>query len=134
MRVQFRLECKEPSRALLEEFGIAERTLRRSVKDKLSWSEKARNKQALRTKRRFYAKYPAIDEELLRFVKYARNLRLPMTRHLIQERAKIVAMTVGVNDFQTSNGYIEKFIRRWNLHKSVRLHGRGGSALPPSHE
>ncbi len=74
----------------MEEFGIAERTLRRSVKDKLSWSEKARNKQALRTKRRFYAKYPAIDEELLRFVKYARNLRLPMTRHLMQERAKML--------------------------------------------
>ena len=134
LRAMCRYESKETTSSLLEEFGIAERTLRRYVKNKQSLQEQAHDQQALTAKRALYAKYPAIDDELLKFVKFARELRLPVTRHLMQERAKMVATTFGVDNFGGSNGFIEKLMRRWNILKSVHLHGRGGSVLPPNHE
>ena len=51
----------------------------------------------------------------------------------MQERARIAAQKCSVQNFKSSNGYIEKFLRRTEVHNSVRLHGRENSALPASH-
>ncbi len=80
-----------------------------------------------------YPKHPIVDEELVKFVSFARNLRLPGTRRLIEERAQIIATTNDVSKFKASNGYIQNFIRRTGVHKSVRLHGKGGSSPLPEY-
>ena len=79
-------------------------------------------------------RYPAPEAKLENFVSFDRQLRLPVTRNLIQERARIAASTLGLSDFKTSKGYIERFIRRSQVKNSVHLHGRGGSSLPTNHE
>ena len=48
----------------------------------------------------------------------------------MQERARIAAKACDVLDFKACNGYIKKFLRRAQVHNSVRLHVRGNSALP----
>ena len=49
---------------------------------------------------------------------------------MIQERARRTAVALHVPEFMGSNAYIERFSRHTIVHKSIRLHGRGGSALP----
>ncbi len=59
---------------------------------------------------------------------------LSVTRHFMQERAKITAGTLGIAEFSASNGYIEKFIRRNKMQRSVKLHDIGSSAVPSNYE
>ena len=77
--------------------------------------------------------HPALDIELESFVSFSRSLRLPVTKKLMQERSRIAVTALSIEEFKASNGYIEKFLRRSNVRKSVYLHGRGGSILPISH-
>ena len=80
------------------------------------------------------ARYPALEAELENFVSFAQHLRLPVTRNLIEERARIVTSTLGLLEFKASNGSIERFIRRSQVKNSVRLHGRGCPRIPTNHE
>ena len=51
----------------------------------------------------------------------------------MQERARIAARNLELNDFKRSNGYADLFLRRTNVHKSIRLHGCSGYALLENH-
>ena len=52
----------------------------------------------------------------------------------MQKRTRITDRNIELADFKGINGYIERLFRRTKVHKSIRLHGRSGSALPESHE
>ncbi len=79
-------------------------------------------------------KYLVIGVELDKFITFARRLRLPVSRQLIKERAMMIGLTNVIEDYNSIIGYIEKFIRRNNINRSVRLHGRGGTSLPSNYE
>ncbi len=85
-------------------------------------------------KRILRPKFPVVDSEIHKFVTFARRSKLPVTRQLMQKREFMIALTNNIADFNGSNGYIDKFIRRNNIHRSVRLHGRGGTAPPCNSE
>ena len=48
----------------------------------------------------------------------------------MQERALKTALIRGITTFKASNGYIEKFVKRAGINRSVRLHMCGGSTIP----
>ncbi len=133
LRAIFRYECSESGKELQQEFNIGRSTFYRMIKDKASWKEQAASGTKLTAKRKLYAKHPEIDSELLNFVRVARENRSPVTRQLMQERAKLTASSHGITRFKGSNGYITNFIRRNSLHSSVRLHGQRGSKPPANH-
>ena len=67
------------------------------------WKAEGRRGCPLKVKRMLAARYPALEAELENFVSFARHLRLPVTRNLIHERARIAASTLGLNQPE-SNG------------------------------
>ena len=76
------------------------------------WKEEGSCDCLLKAKRMLAARHPALEAELENLVSFARHLRLPVTRNLIQEQARISASTLGLSDFKASNGNIEKFTRK----------------------
>ena len=59
---------------------------------------------------------------------------MPVPRELMQEPALTTAIKKGIANFNTSNGYIENFMRRASIQNSVRFHGHGGSTIANGHE
>ena len=99
----------------------------------MKWKSQGMKGSTLNAKKALFPRYLEVDAEIERFIDFERNQRLPVTRALIQQRAMIAAKNQGIVGFQASNGYVQKFLRRTRVHKSIRLHGRGGSALPGNH-
>ena len=118
----------------MDEFEIKVRTFWRIINSRDLLKNQARSVSNLNVKRILRSKFPVIDSELHKFVTFARRLILPVTRQRMQERAMMIASTNDITDVNGSNGYTDRFIRRNNIHRSVRLHGCGGSALPRNHE
>ncbi len=94
-----------------------------------------------------------IDRQVLDFVKFVCSQRLPVSMSLIQKRARLSAESNGIIGlsaesngiiglsaesngiigFKASRGWMQKFLRRTGTQKSLRLHGKGSSAMPSDH-
>ena len=84
----------------------------------------------LSVKRPLYAKYPALEADVIDFIKYARSKRLPVSSTHIKARALRAASKLSIHKFSASNGWLEKFLRRSAIQRSFKLHGKGGLNLP----
>ena len=104
IRVICRFQCGEGPKDIQKEFKISPRMFRRIVLQKEDCLQQAQKGSSLTIKRKLFAAYPAVDAELEKFTQFARKLRLPVTRQLMQERAKIAAQTYGVHNCKASNG------------------------------
>ena len=69
----------------------------------------------------------------MEFLQFARSQRLPVSRTILQQRARITADRLNVPGFKASNGYIYRFLRRNPIQKSIRYHGKGSSFVPMDH-
>ena len=84
-------------------------------------------------KRQLYANYPEIDAKLIEFMQFARSQRLPVSRSILRERARMAAESSSITAFKASNGYMQRFLRRNHIQKSIWLHGKGSSLVPMDH-
>ena len=109
------------------------RTISRISKKRTWLIEQDRKGVPKEIKRPLYAKFPAIDNIVTEFKKFARSQRLPVTLRLIQGRARKEADTRGTLNFHASRGWVEKFLRRSPVQPSFRLHGTGDVTLPTYH-
>ena len=80
-----------------------------------------------------YAKYSEIYVELIEFMRFVQSQRLPVSRSTLQYRAGMAADSHDFTAFKASNGYIQRFLRRSPIGKSIRLHGKGSSFVPMDH-
>ena len=76
----------------------------------------------------FKSKYPQVDKMVYDwFVDFRHPLGkrkpLPLSRGIIQARARRVASELGITDFTASNGWFQGWRRRFNIGKNVKLHG-----------
>ena len=94
----------EPQASICEKFEIWNQTYHRTLKMKSTWIEQANGSSALTVKRILYVWYPQLDSELDSFVTFGRNIRLPVTHELLQERAKMIDTSLGITDFRGING------------------------------
>lgn len=85
-------------------------------------------------------KYPVVEEELVKFISFARKAGVSITRDVIHFRAlKIKAELLSkemddverkaLEHFSPSESWVTKFVKRHGL-KSIRLHGEAGSVDP----
>ena len=77
------------------------------------------------------AKYPAIDNGVYEWMCSLRSLcgtrrPLPVTGPLIKARARYEAKQQGIDDFKASDGWLWHWRSRYNISKSIRLHGEAG--------
>ncbi|XP_042902295.1 tigger transposable element-derived protein 4-like [Parasteatoda tepidariorum] len=56
-----------------------------------------------------------IEVALLRWVREARSQNLPLTGHVLQEKAKVFADALGVTNFASSNGWLTRFKKRHGI-------------------
>ena len=126
--------------AVMQKFDIAERTVLKLKKDGPQIIKDAeRNSLTLNTKSVRPAKFPAVDDEVLRFIDLARSAKTPITLDAIMKRALLVKAEilqhstlseverVRLEAFTASKGWVLNFIRRHGL-RSVALRGSDASA------
>ncbi len=68
------------------------------------------------------SKYPAIDEAVFRWFQLVRNplgrrKPLPVSRSILQARAKLEAKRLNITNFKASNGWFDKWRMRYTLIK-----------------
>ncbi|UYV69592.1 hypothetical protein LAZ67_6004037 [Cordylochernes scorpioides] len=70
--------------------------------------------------------FPDIEEALFRWIRQANAMKLAINGNILKEKAILLALKVGQDNFETSNGWLEKFKARRNI-AFKRLHGEAGS-------
>ncbi len=114
--------------AVMAKFDIAERTVVKLKKEGPKIIEEAeRNSLTLNTKTVRQARYPIIDDEVLRLVHLARSVKFNLTLDMITRRALLVkALILGnpnlkkaqrahLESFSASKGWAVNFTRRYGL-------------------
>ncbi|GBN76303.1 hypothetical protein AVEN_232952-1 [Araneus ventricosus] len=56
-----------------------------------------------------------IDEVVIKWFRSAREKSIPISSVLLQEKAREVGRTLGLDRFKASNGWLEKFRTRQNI-------------------
>lgn len=73
------------------------------------------------------AKFPLIEQELLKWVEVANIWKFPVTGRLLKELALTIAKKNRINNFSASNGWFDNFKSRNSLN-CIRLNGEAGSS------
>ena len=79
----------------------------------------AQNGSNLKCKRACTLKYPVVDAEMRKFLLWMRSERLPVSGNLLKEQAKNVAEDEGLVAFTASNGWLDSFLKRNNISRSI---------------
>ena len=61
------------------------------------------------------AKHDDIDSALHRWFVQARERKVPVSGHVLKEKAEKFAAALGVEEFHCSNGWIDRFKKRHDL-------------------
>ncbi|UYV68316.1 MFI2 [Cordylochernes scorpioides] len=70
--------------------------------------------------------FPEIEEALFRWIRQANAMKLAINGNILKEKAILLALKMGQDNFEASNGWLEKFKARNNI-AFKRLHGEAGS-------
>ncbi|UYV82304.1 hypothetical protein LAZ67_21001670 [Cordylochernes scorpioides] len=70
--------------------------------------------------------FPEIEEALFRWIRQANAMKLAINGNILKEKAILLALKMGQDNFEASNGWLEKFKARRNI-AFKRLHGEAGS-------
>lgn len=112
-----------------QQFGIAEPTVCKILKDKNKWlyiNPNDTNRQKDKA-----AKYPDLESALMIWFNQAISDKRVITGDIILTKAKRFAELLDINDFKGSDGWVSNFKKRNNIKQYV-MHGEASSA--PSEE
>ncbi|UYV67750.1 TIPRL [Cordylochernes scorpioides] len=70
--------------------------------------------------------FPEIEEALFRWIRQANAMKFAINGNILKEKAILLALKMGQDNFEASNGWLEKFKARRNI-AFKRLHGEAGS-------
>ncbi|UYV77117.1 hypothetical protein LAZ67_14003350 [Cordylochernes scorpioides] len=70
--------------------------------------------------------FPEIEEALFRWIRQANAMKLAINGNILKDKAILLALKMGQDNFEASNGWLEKFKARRNI-AFKRLHGEAGS-------
>ncbi|UYV68981.1 DDX55 [Cordylochernes scorpioides] len=70
--------------------------------------------------------FPEIEEALFRWIRQAIAMKLAINGNILKEKAILLTLKMGQDNFEASNGWLEKFKARRNI-AFKRLHGEAGS-------
>ncbi|UYV83541.1 Transposase [Cordylochernes scorpioides] len=70
--------------------------------------------------------FPEIEETLFRWIRQANAMKLAINGNILKEKAILLALKMGQDNFEASNGWLEKFKARRNI-AFKQLHGEAGS-------
>jgi hypothetical protein len=88
---------------------------------------------AMKKKKIFNVKYEAVDKAVYAWFVQQANLGQPLTGALVQEKARVFAERLGIQEFKASKGWLQKWQSRRNI-KFEKLRGEAASANVPAAE
>jgi hypothetical protein len=115
-----RLESGTTGTDLAKEYGVAKSTISAIKKNRdmilLSWQNNcsSERKRAIRSD-----DANNLNSKMMDFYHLCRQKNIPLTGAILQEKAKKIAGSMGLSDFKASNGWLEKFRLRNNIHSCV---------------
>lgn len=110
---------------LARKYSVSEGAIRKILKNKDKFLQRHEVTPNLSRRKFKTAQYPELENELFRFVSCLRVANVPCPPSIIQVQAKEIANKLNILDFKASNGWLENFLKRFNL-KTINLFGEGG--------
>lgn len=112
LKVILAVEAGEKKKNVAEQYGIPSSTLSTILKNKDSIKA---NKGHNAKKRNRQAEYPKLEECLVKWFSQCRQKNIPVGGVMLKEKAKSFAISLGIQNFSGSEGWLEKFKKRHNL-------------------
>lgn len=112
-------------KVIAEEYGIPPSTLSTILKDKDKFV-KAVNESVCppQRKRLKTSSFPQLEESMVQWLRNVRDKNIPVSGDIIREKAEKFAKDLGIDSFQASSGWLEKFKIRNGIVQRV-LSGEG---------
>lgn len=112
-------------RGIAREYGVDEKAVRKILQNEDDIMNR-HSISAAETFRLRAAKYPDLEEKVMKWIEAARTLKIALPPSLIIKKALEIASEIGVSsDFKASWQWFSKFKARHGLN-SILLHGEGG--------
>ncbi|XP_060077937.1 tigger transposable element-derived protein 4-like [Ylistrum balloti] len=104
------------NKAVANKYGVPQNTLSTWVKNKVSIKEKflAADIGSSR-KRDKKAKFPELENALIKWFAQVRSQNIPLSGEVVKLKAKEFATKLGLSDFESSTGWLDRFKERNNL-------------------
>jgi len=122
MDVVKRLDSNEIQASIAKSYGVHHSSISRIMKQKEQIFEDWQNNTNLDRKRKRTGKAEDVEEALLRWFSQARSRQLPVSGPLLMEKANSLAEGLGLTDFKTTVGWLERWKERNNI-KFKKQHG-----------
>jgi transposase-like protein len=107
------LEEGRSQKDVAAEFGIKQSTLSSIFSKKDELKRKAHEQPSfLKKKKPRPCKSPQLEKAMALFVQEARSQNVPLSGPIIQEKARMFAAKLGIQNFEASNGWLSKFNAR----------------------
>ena len=68
---------------------------------------------------------PTLESILFAWIEHANQAKITITEDILKEKAKEIAEIEEINDFSASNGWVQRFKKRFGL-KTQLKHGEAG--------
>lgn len=94
-------------------FGIPPSTLTSILKNRGKTEETVY--RGCTNKKTRAVKYEDLDKGIFDWLMEGRARNIPISGPILQQKAREIALKMGINNFQASNGWLQKFKNRWNL-------------------
>lgn len=116
IRILNDVETGMPKKLVAQKYKIPSCTLSTVIKnrDAILKCQEAGGDERRKLKQ---CKFNSVDEAVLKWVTMVRNQNLPLSGPLIKEKAIAYAEMLGIDDFQASSGWLDKFKKRHGITK-----------------
>ena len=102
------------------QFGIPANTLSTIIKNKEKISNAVQESRFASQRKRFKtSSYPQLEEAMFKWVKCMRDKNIQLQGSLIREQAQKFANELGIQSFQASTGWLDKFKNRNGIVQKV---------------
>ncbi|XP_046395439.1 tigger transposable element-derived protein 6-like [Ischnura elegans] len=108
------VDTGEKKTAIAERFNIPASTLSTIIANRHKMGNGI-EKFGPERKRSRSCKNDELDRKVFEWFTEVRSANIPLSGSILQDRAKTIALKLGIDDFHASNGWLSRFKRRWNL-------------------
>jgi hypothetical protein len=112
---------------LAAKYGVGQSTIHDILKKKDRYLSRQPNSYTASLRRERAPKYPNIEQALALWIDQATNDNCTLSGHILLAKAASFAQRFGIEDFKGSQGWLEKFKKRYNVQEYVRC-GEANSA------
>uniref|UniRef100_H3A5L0 HTH CENPB-type domain-containing protein n=1 Tax=Latimeria chalumnae TaxID=7897 RepID=H3A5L0_LATCH len=113
---------KTSQRDAAQKLGIPQPTLSKILKDRESIIQNEGDRKRMRS-----GKEPMVEAALIKWIRNARERNAPLSGPLVMQKAKELAVALGVTDFKASTGWFERFKKREGI-VFKKMHGEAEDA------